>query len=217
MINNDGALTIKKNIPRTILVFALTVLISCHNVTTKPNHFTDEFNFTDKDGNQDKFYGYKNIDSAMFWAKKENRRLLIIFSGYACMSVSGLEWRTLSVYGDNNKIQNNFILVWLPVDDKTIASDTNHIVHWHDKDQKLITIGDQNKFYQEILTNTNIQPTMCFIEKNRSKVANILGYSKEPSEVKAFINMGLDPNAKTKTVFFPPVSTQCEILEGDTL
>lgn len=125
----------------------------------------------------------------MFWAKKENKPILVLFSGYACMAESGLEWRTLTYYGNNNKIQDKSILLWLAVDDTTPLKDTIQ-VECFGPHKYLRTIGDKNYYWQTLLTKTSTQPTMCFIDTNENLKSHILHYDKNPDKLRFFIESG---------------------------
>ncbi len=174
-----------------LAIFSFIVFISCQNTSSEPK-YSDVFTYFDKSSNDTiKFYGYKNLDTAIYYAKKEDKDILLIFSGYACMSMPGREWETLAIYGDNNKIQNNFIITWLAVDDKSIAADTNQIVFWYGKQRKLISIGDKNKYFEEKIFKVSTQPLFCFIDTSKNAIGGVLGYTRNIEEVIAFINSGL--------------------------
>jgi thioredoxin-related protein len=173
-----------------LAIFSFIVFISCQNTSSEPK-YSDVFTYFDKNTNDTiKFYGYKNLDTAIYYAKKENKNILLIFSGYACMSNSGREWQTLNLYGDNYKIQNNFIITWLAVDDNSIAADTSQSVFWYGKQRKLISVGDQNKYFEEKTFNISTQPLFCFIDTAKNTFGKILGYTRSEKDVKAFLNSG---------------------------
>ena len=174
-----------------IIIFTLTILVSCNDQQSIPRH-SNVFRYFDKNiADTVKFYGYKNIDTAIYYAKRERKNILLIFSGYACMAVSGSEWRTLAQYGDNNKIQNNFIITWLAVDDKRVSADTNQVVFWYGKQRKLKDIGDQNKYFEEKVFNQSSQPLFCFIDTTKRAFGETLGYTNDKNAVNAFVNSGL--------------------------
>jgi hypothetical protein len=212
-----GQSIMTKNIQTIIFFTFLTALISCSSPTNKPIHFTDKFTFKDKDGNENSFYGFKNIDSARHWATIEKKRILVIFSCYACMDEGGKEWKTLTYFGDNNKIQNNFILYWVPVDDKTPVDDPDQTFLVNEKEVELKTVGERNWYWQTNLTKTSTQPTMCFIDTIGAKYGDNLNYSKDKNEIETFINVGLDSKTKGLTIFYPPIPKINFVESGDTL
>ena len=197
--------------------FALTILLSCSSPTKSPPHFTDKFSFKDNDGNENYFYGFKNIDSARHWATLDKKRILVIFSGYAIMDIGGKEWRTLSSYGDNNKIQDNFTLLWVPVDDKTLVEDPEQTFFVNGKEVPLTTIGDRNWYWQINLTNTSTQPIICVIDTVGKKYGDTLTFTRHSKEVINFINMALNPKTIGRQIFYPPIPKINFVTEGDTL
>ena len=197
-----------------ISIIILSSFISYNSVTTKPNHFTDEFSFTDKNGKQNKFYGFKNLDSAKHYAKLDNKRILLVFSCYGCMDKNGKEWEILSYYGDNSTIQNKFILCWLAVDDKTPLGDTLRFPFLR---YAITTVGTYNYYRQTELTETSTQPTMCFIDTIGATYGDNLTYTRDKEAITKFIKSGLDQKTKRKVHFTSTQPTQCEWVEGDTL
>lgn len=150
------------------------------------------FTYVDKNTlDTTKFYGYKDVDTAIYQAKKENKNILLVFSGYACMDMGGKEWKTLAAYGDNDKIQDNFIIAWLAVDDNQIAKDTNQVVSWYGKDRKLISVGDQTKYYMEKSFEQSTVPLFCFIDTLKKSFGKTIGYTPVKTDVEDFINSGL--------------------------
>jgi thiol:disulfide interchange protein DsbD len=173
-----------------LTIFSFIVFISCQNTSSEPK-YSDVFTYFDKSSNDTiKFYGYRNLDSAIYYAKRENKNILLIFSGYACMAMPGREWQTLTLYGDHHKIQNNFIITWLAVDDKSISNDTSQSVFWYGEQRKLLSVGDQNKYFEEKTFNKSTQPLFCFIDTAKNAFGKILGYSRNEKDIKAFVNSG---------------------------
>jgi hypothetical protein len=153
------------------------------------------FNYVYKTTNDTvKFYGYNNLDSAIIYAKKEKKNILLIFSGYACMSEPGREWKILSLFGNNDKLQDSFIITWLAVDDKTTEKDTNQIVFLYGKEQKIIKQGDQNKYFQEIIFKKSTQPLFCFIDTLKKPFGKTLGFTNSKKEVEDFVYSGIRGN-----------------------
>jgi len=179
-----------------IILFILIIFLfhNCHETKSVNKNLNNKQTFTyisktSKDTT--KFYGYNNIDSAVYYAKKEKKNILLIFSGYACMSESGKEWKTLSLFCDNDKIQHNFIITWLAVDDTKPAKDTNQIVFWYGKERKLVKSGDKNKYFEEVTFRCSTQPLFCFIDTLQVPFGKILGYTNVKKEVEDFIYSGI--------------------------
>lgn len=193
----DGRPLLKPLMPISgiILVILIMFLIrNCRDTKSINKNLNNKktYTYTDKiTSDTTKFYGYNNIDTAMYYAKKERKNILIIFSCHACMSENGKEWKTLSLFGDNDKIQDNFIIAWLAVDDTRLASDTNQVVFWYGKKSKLIKAGDKNKYFEEATFNQSTQPLFCFIDTIQKPFGTILGYTKDKKEIEDFVYSGI--------------------------
>jgi len=163
--------------------------MSCSNKQALPKH-SKVFRYFDKSLNDTiKFYGYTNLDTALYHAERESKSILLIFSGWACMDTPGKEWRTLSVYSDQNFIQTNFILLWLPVDDNRQLKDSVP-VNVFGPDSYVKTIGDLNYSRLLDLTETSTVPTFCFLDKRGKVYGQKIGYTLEKNEVETFIKSG---------------------------
>ncbi len=98
-------------------IVILLVFVSCSNRPITPEH-SYVFRYIDK----------TTGDTAIMYAKKEKKNILLIFSGWSFSSNPRMEWKTLAQFEDHDKIQESFILAWLPVDDKRLAKGTTQIV-----------------------------------------------------------------------------------------
>lgn len=174
-----------------IYIFILTLLVSCSGRQNPPRH-TDVFTYRDNNtGDTIKYYGFKDLDTALFHAKSNNKKVLVIFSGYSCLAIGGQEWRTLSLYTDRDKIHEEFVIAWLAVDDQSTVFDTTQTVFWYGKQRRLISMGDKNKFFQESLFNSSTQPFYAFLDIDKKPIGQTLTYTKTQADVDAFVNSGL--------------------------
>ncbi|MBS1635710.1 MAG: hypothetical protein JST26_07280 [Bacteroidetes bacterium] len=138
-----------------------------------------------------RFYGYDDLDTAIYYAKKERKNILLIFTGDTYMSMPGMEWRTLALYGDNDKIQNHFIIARLAVDNPEPAKDSTRTVFWHGQNRQLLTKGDQYKYLEETMYSYSTQPMFCFMDTLKRPIGNILGYNCDVKKTSDFINEGI--------------------------
>jgi hypothetical protein len=176
-------------------IIALVFLISCGD-----NHHVDDYCYTNifkhinrKNQNDTiKFYGFTNIDKALICAKAKKKRLLLIFSGWGCVANPGREWETLANLGDNDFIQNNFIITWLPVDDNDLLADTTKIDTVHGDSIRIKTIGTKNIILQIKLAQSTIQPWLCCVDTNLIRHGNtMIAWSNDKKEIKGFLMNGL--------------------------
>jgi hypothetical protein len=173
-------------------IACLFLFASCADKGMTPKH-TDVFYYANaKTGDTTRFFGYRDLDTALYFAKAEKKNILVIFSGWACMSVHGLEWKTLSLYGNANKINNNFVIAWLAVDDKSPAKDTSQRVFWYGKQRHLTDMGDQYKYFEETVFHQSTQPLFCFIDSTKKPFGKVMGYTRDEDQIEAFIESGLN-------------------------
>ncbi|MBA3680618.1 MAG: hypothetical protein H0W73_05570 [Bacteroidetes bacterium] len=172
-----------------IIISSLFLFSSCvHKQVVPPN--ATMFRYVDKDTHDTiKFYAYKDLDTAIYYAKKENKNILVVFSGWAT-STRG-EWRTLAAFDDEKKIAENFIIAWLPVDDKKPLIDTNQVVLWGNMNMKLKTIGDRYSFFQNDVFKASCQPQLCFIDTMKMPIGETTYAEWDKAAVTKFINSGL--------------------------
>lgn len=179
-----------------VILFILIIFIysNYHDIKSQNKILNNKktFCYIDKKTNDTiKYYGYTDLDSAIFHARNEKKEILLIFSGHACMSEGGKEWKTLSLFGDNDKIQDNFIIAWLAVDDIKPAKDTNKVVFWYGKERRLVKLGDHYKYFEEVTFNQSTQPLFCFIDTLKKPFGKVLGYTNNKKEVENFVYSGL--------------------------
>jgi hypothetical protein len=175
-------------IMRTLVkIFVLTILVSCNQRQVIPRH-TDTFKTVDKStGDTIKFYGFTDIDSAIFYAKKDKQNILVVFGGYTIEK----NWETLKYYNNPDFINSNFKIVWLPVDSRRIAKDTNTVVKFNDKEWRLRTVGDNNYYFQINSFKYSNQPFYCFIDSLKMPLGQTIGYEKDKKTITDFLNSGL--------------------------
>jgi len=185
--------TIKFILNSFLLIILIGFFISCKDSQQKEKYcYTDIFKYISQNNPDDtiKFYGFTKLDSAIECAKKQQKNILTIFSCWGCLSSKGLEWQTLTSYQDNEFIQNNYVIAWLPVDDKRLFEDTNSTEKFNNQQISSKTLGNKNYALQLNLLKTNTQPSFCFIDTNLKVVGKTLSYTKDKKVIEAFISSG---------------------------
>jgi len=100
------------------------------------------------------FFDY---DEGLAYAKKMSKPLMIDFTGHACVNCRKME---ATVWADPrvlNRLQHDYVLIQLYVDDKTELPLTEQAVSEYNGKQ-LVTIGNKWSDFQAALFNTNSQP-----------------------------------------------------------
>ncbi|MCA6364128.1 MAG: hypothetical protein IM638_13910 [Bacteroidetes bacterium] len=137
------------------------------------------------------YYAFTELDSAAVCAQKRNLNILVIFSGYCCMALPGMEWDVLDRFGNPEFIQKNYVIAWLPVDDKKQLKDTTQTEIIQGKTYRITTEGKRNAVLQIKLFNTNGQPVYGILNPALKPVCPPLFYTKDEEEVEAFIKSGI--------------------------
>ena len=135
-------------------------------------------------------FGCRDIDEAIICAKLQKKNILVIFSGWSVSS--RLEWKVLDLFNDYDFITDNFIVAWLPCDDKTLLLDTTRV--WNKNNLASIALktrGDSNSVLQIELLKENSIPMFCFVDTNRLIYGNRMGYTMQKKVVQEFMLSGV--------------------------
>ncbi len=108
----------------------------------------------------DAFYDY---EQGLIQAKKINKPVIIDFTGWSCTNCRKME---ASVWSDPEvlrRLKNDYVLISLYVDDKTVLSeDEKYISKFSDK--KIKTIGQKWSDFQASIFGTNSQPYYVIVD-----------------------------------------------------
>lgn len=126
-------------------------------------------------------------------AKKENKPLLIDFTGYGCENCRKMEEFVWSEPDILPILQNEVVLASLYVDDKEALpeSEQTSVDMGNGQKKKIKTIGDKWSLFQQINFNNNSQPHYVLLSPD-GKVINtpISGYMPK-EDFKAFLECGI--------------------------
>lgn len=100
---------------------------------------------------------YFDFDQAMECAKASNKPLFIDFTGHGCVNCREMEARVWSDPEVLKRLKNDFVVVGLYVDDRTVLPESEWVVSARDQKTKK-TIGKKNADFQITQYNNNAQP-----------------------------------------------------------
>ena len=127
-------------------------------------------------------------------AKKENKPLLIDFTGYGCENCRKMEEFVWSEPDILPMLQNDVVLASLYVDDKEELpeSEQTSVDMGNGQKKKIKTVGDKWSLFQQINFNNNSQPHYVLVTPE-GKVINhpVSGYMPK-EEFKNFLKCGID-------------------------
>lgn len=137
---------------------------------------------------------YHNYFKAIEVAKKENKPVLIDFTGYGCENCRKMEEFVWSQDDILPMIQNDVILASVYVDDKEELPESEQIKIDMGEGQmkKIKTIGDKWSLFQQVNFNNNSQPHYVLVTPDQ-KVINtpVSGYMPK-EDFKKFLKCGID-------------------------
>ncbi|KFC22035.1 protein-disulfide reductase DsbD family protein [Epilithonimonas lactis] len=137
---------------------------------------------------------YHNYFEAIEVAKKENKPVLIDFTGYGCENCRKMEEFVWSQDDILPILQNDLIIASVYVDDKEElpANEQIKIDMGEGQMKKIKTIGDKWSLFQQVNFNNNSQPHYVLVTPDQ-KVINIPVSGYMPKEdFKKFLKCGID-------------------------
>jgi thiol:disulfide interchange protein len=137
--------------------------------------------------NLDAFFDY---DEGLAYAKKVNKPIMIDFTGHACVNCRKMEasvWPNKEVL---TRLQNDFILIQLYVDDKTDLPQTEQYVSKF-SGKKVKTIGNKWSDFQASRFNANSQPYYVLLDTNGNLMTPPRGANYDPAQFVLFLDEGL--------------------------
>jgi len=143
--------------------------------------------------------GYFDYEQALACAKELNKPLFIDFTGHGCVNCREME---ANVWADPqvlSRLQNNFIVTALYVDDKTKLPEEEWIVSKYDGKTKK-TIGNKFADFQISQFNTNAQPFYVLLNPNGEMLMQPKAYDLNIDNFVKFLDEGLENFKTGKTV-----------------
>lgn len=158
-----------------------------------PPLYTQDFNLYDAEVHA-KFDDY---ESAMKYAKDHNKPVMIDFSGFGCVNCRKMEasvWTSPTVKG---KLEKDFVLVTLMVDDKTKLAQPI-TVNENGKERTLKTIGEKWSYFQRHKFGANAQPFYVMLDATGRPLGPSYGFNEDVSEYIKWMDAGLKQFADRK-------------------
>lgn len=109
--------------------------------------------------------GYFDLEEGLACARQQNKPVLIDFKGHACANCKEMDARVWSDPGVQQRIQENFILVGLYIDDRTKLPDSEIFVSKVDGKEKK-TLGKKNEDLEISMFKTNSMPLYAIVDLN---------------------------------------------------
>ncbi|TDE13625.1 protein-disulfide reductase DsbD family protein [Dyadobacter psychrotolerans] len=134
----------------------------------------------------DGFFDYKD---ALAYAKKVNKPVFIDFTGHGCVNCREMEARVWPDPEVLKRLENDFVIVALYVDDKTELPESEWYTSTYDKKVKK-TIGAQNGDLQITKYNNNAQPHYCIVDNEGNLLVPPKNYDLSPASFASYLDSG---------------------------
>ena len=122
-------------------------------------------------------------------AKKVNKPVFINFTGHSCSNCREMEARVWSDPAVLSRLQNDYVMLALYVDDKTELPEADWYTSAYDGKIKK-SIGAQNADLQITKFNNNAQPHYCLVDSNGNLLVAPKNYDRSIENFVAFLDAG---------------------------
>ena len=145
-----------------------------------PPMYTQDFNLNSKVVEA----RFRDFDEAMAAAKRENKPILIDFTGFGCVNCRKMEAAVWTDPQVADMLMNDYVLVSLYVDDKTPLAEPVEVSDGQGGIRTLRTIGAKWSELQRSRFGTNAQPYYVIVDADGKQLAPGRGYDED---VAAFV------------------------------
>jgi thiol:disulfide interchange protein DsbD len=133
--------------------------------------------------------GYFDYKQALQCARQQHKPLFIDFTGHGCTNCREMEARVWSDPLVLNRLKNDFVVVALYVDDKTVLSESDWYTSTYDNKVKK-TIGKQNSDLQIRRLNNNAQPFYVLVDNEENVLVSPKPYDLNVDHFVKFLDEG---------------------------
>jgi len=148
----------------------------------------------------EKYEPIKDYNRALERAAKENKPVLIDFTGWACVNCRRMEEKVWTNKIVDSLMRNEFVVVSLYVDDRRPLPLTEQtIFKTPDSTEKsIITIGDKWSTFQTQNFGATSQPQYAIISADQIALTKTKYYTPNPDKFIEWLKCGIDTYRKTK-------------------
>ena len=140
------------------------------------------------------FEPLKDYELALQRARKENKPILIDFTGWACVNCRRMEEKVWTDPDVDSLMRNKFVVVSLYVDERRKLPVQQQLLYkTKTGDEKsIITVGDKWSTFQFENFDAVSQPQYAIISTNEKALTKTKGYTPKASEFAGWLECGLE-------------------------
>ncbi len=140
---------------------------------------------------------FDDYDLGMEYARQHGKPVMLDFTGYGCVNCRKME---LAVWTDpkvSDIINNDYVLITLYVDNKTLLSSPVKIME-NGTERTLRTVGDKWSYLQRVKFGANAQPFYVLIDNEGKPLNKSYSYDESIPKYIEFLQAGLENYKKEK-------------------
>ena len=138
---------------------------------------------------------FKDYEQGMAAARAEGKPVLIDFTGFGCVNCRKMEAAVWTDPQVADRLNNDFVLISLYVDDKQPLPQPIEIVE-NGKKRTLRTVGDKWSYLQRSKFGANAQPFYVILDAEGRPLAGSYSYDEDISHYTDFLDKGLQNHKK---------------------
>ncbi|MBQ5402104.1 MAG: thioredoxin family protein [Bacteroidales bacterium] len=131
--------------------------------------------------------GYDNLDEAIAAASAQGKKVFVDISGHGCVNCREMEARVWSDPEVLRRLQNDFVIVTLYVDDKTPLPKDKWVTN--DQGKTLKDVGRVNSDLVMRRFGVNSQPNYFILDGEGNTLAGPRGYNLDAGEFVKFLDL----------------------------
>lgn len=134
---------------------------------------------------------FRDYDAGMAYAKKENKPVMLDFTGFACVNCRKMEERVWPDARVLNHLNKDVVVISLYVDDKRPLSEEEQIIS-KITGEKLIYIGQKWSEFQILKYKTNAQPYYVLIDHEGKELNEPTAYNPDIEFYNDWLEKGIN-------------------------
>jgi thiol:disulfide interchange protein DsbD len=136
----------------------------------------------------------RDYEKALELARKENKPVLIDFTGWACVNCRRMEENVWPDEKVQDLMKNKFVVVSLYVDERRVLPATEQVIFKtkNGSDKKIVTVGDKWATFQSENFDAVSQPQYAIIHPDERILTRTKGYTPSGKEFEEWLRCGLE-------------------------
>lgn len=151
-----------------------------------PPLYTQDFNLYDDEVHAH----FDDYEAGMEYAKRNNKPIIIDFSGYGCVNCRKMEASVWTNPNVKQILENDYVLITLFVDNKAKLPEVIEVEEYG-KVRKLRTLGDKWSYLQRSKFGSNAQPFYVLLDQDGMPIGPSYAYDEDVDKYISFLTNGL--------------------------